>query len=63
IKRITDRDKISKEEAKVRIKAQHSNNYYREKSDFYIENNDDIVTFEKKLNDICEVLDGCKQKG
>ncbi len=42
IKRIMKRDNISSEQAGLRINAQHSDDFYKNKSDFCIDNNSDL---------------------
>lgn len=40
IKRIIERDKISENRARERVRAQQSDDYYRSKCDYIVENND-----------------------
>lgn len=39
VRRITERDKITSEQARERISSQHSAEYFKANSDYYIENN------------------------
>lgn len=52
-KRIMKRDNISSEQAELRIKAQHSDDFYKNKSDFYINNNSDL---ENLLDNVRKIL-------
>ncbi|MCH5300852.1 MAG: dephospho-CoA kinase [Ruminococcus sp.] len=56
IKRIMRRDNIPLEQANLRINAQHSDDFYKNKSDFCIDNNSDLenlhVNVQKILTEI-----------
>ena len=54
--RIVKRDGISKDTAMGRIKSQKENNYYIEKSDYYIENNSTPEEFYNKLEKLLKEL-------
>lgn len=49
LKRIMNRDNISKEEAEKRINAQNSNEFFAENADYIIYNNEEIENIEKQL--------------
>lgn len=52
--RITDRDKITKQQAKNRILSQNSSEFFREKCDDIIENNTTREDFERKITALSE---------
>lgn len=52
IERICQRDSISEDVARNRIKSQHDDNYYISKSDFCIYNNDNIENLEIQIKKI-----------
>lgn len=56
VKRIMERDNISSEQANLRINAQHSDDFYKNKSDFCIDNNSNLenlyIKSHKILNQI-----------
>lgn len=50
IERIVARDNIDYESAEKRIDAQEGNSFFKEKCDFIIENNNDIVNTKKMVS-------------
>ena len=50
--RIMERDAISEEKAKECIKAQKSDDFYRESSDIVLQNDGDVEDFKKKIADL-----------
>ena len=54
--RIINRDGITKEAAEARIAAQPSNEYYKERADYVIENNGEEKALEKPLSDLFSSL-------
>ncbi len=52
IERITNRDKISEEMAKQRIKIQFSDGFFKENCDYYIENNSSFEDLKAKVQEI-----------
>ena len=56
IARILARDHISEAEAEKRISAQKSDDFFRQNSDFVIENNDDEEKAQKQTEEICRAL-------
>lgn len=50
IERIVARDNVDYESAEKRIDAQEKNNFFKEKCDFIIENNNDIVNTKKMVS-------------
>lgn len=52
IERITNRDKISEEMAKQRIKVQLSDRFFKENCDYYIENNSSFEDLKAKVQEI-----------
>ena len=53
-KRISLRDNISEGQAKARLSAQHNERFFRDKSDFVIENNSDGLS--SKIDKIIEAI-------
>ncbi|MGN0642096.1 MAG: dephospho-CoA kinase [Huintestinicola sp.] len=56
LKRITARDNISEEMALRRFDSQLSEEYFRQKSDYVIENNGDEEAFREKVKAVCAVI-------
>ena len=56
IKRLMDRDGISEEYARSRIRAQHDADWFRERCDHILENNTDIQSYSMKCLDFLEKL-------
>ncbi len=56
LKRIMQRDNISEDAALMRINAQQSDGYYKEKCDFVLENNGAVAEFEKECKDFIEKI-------
>lgn len=56
IERIIARDGISEEEALLRIKRQHDDDFYRQNSDYVIENDSDFASLEVKVRALIENL-------
>lgn len=54
--RIMERDRLTAEQATNRLKSQHSEQYYREKSDFCISNCGDIVHLKRQVGTIVKEL-------
>ena len=54
IERIVARDNVDYESAEKRIDAQEENNFFKEKCDFIIENNNDIVNTKKMVSIIAD---------
>jgi dephospho-CoA kinase len=54
--RIINRDGITKKAAEARIAAQPSNEYYKERADYVIENNGEEKELEKPLSDLFSSL-------
>ncbi len=57
LERIIERDRISPESAKLRIKAQKSDRFYIENSDFVLTNDGDTKKFENEVSRLFEKLD------
>lgn len=56
IARIMERDKLTAEQAENRLKSQHSEEFYHEKSDFCVNNNGDTVQLKQKIGTIIKEL-------
>lgn len=56
IKRIMERDNISSEQANLRINAQNSDNFYKNKSDFCINNNSNLENLYIKAHKILKEI-------
>jgi dephospho-CoA kinase len=56
--RITERDGIDEELAKKRFSSQHSEDFFRSRSDFVIENNGDKKTAENAVRNIIKQIKG-----
>lgn len=54
--RITKRDNITKEDALKRFASQHDENFFRERSDYIIENNGSIETTQKAADRIAKEI-------
>ncbi|MBR3988267.1 MAG: dephospho-CoA kinase [Clostridia bacterium] len=54
--RIMQRDNLSFDEAMLRLNAQHSDEYYTEKSRYIIVNNSTAEELQKKAEDVCKEL-------
>lgn len=54
IRRICERDGISKEQAMARINAQPSEDYYRKRATFVLENDGDESSFSEKIETLCK---------
>ena len=57
LERIIERDGISKESARLRVKAQKSDSFYIENSDFVLTNDGDTEKFENEVSRLFEKLD------
>jgi dephospho-CoA kinase len=56
IQRITTRDNISEADALLRLNSQPCAEFYKEKVDFYIENNSDSESFSKSIKEVIEEI-------
>ncbi|MEE1219087.1 MAG: dephospho-CoA kinase [Ruminococcus sp.] len=56
VERICSRDNIDKNSALERIKAQYSEDFFRQSCDYIIENNTDLNSLEKAVNKLLEVI-------
>ncbi len=56
LKRIMERDQLTKEAAETRIKAQPTNDFYASRCQFVIENNKDIAALESALDNMLKEL-------
>jgi len=56
LERIIERDKISREAALLRLRAQHDDAFYREKADAVLVNDADKEAFAKKINELIYTL-------
>lgn len=54
IRRICERDGISKEQATARINAQPSEDYYRKRATLVLENDGDESSFSEKIETLCK---------
>ena len=57
LRRITERDGLTIEQAKERMSVQFSDDYFRENSDFVIENNRDFASFKQAVGKIIKTLE------
>lgn len=57
LRRITERDGLTIEQAKERMSVQFSDDYFRENSDFVIENNRDFAFFKQAVGKIIKTLE------
>lgn len=60
LKRICLRDKITEEQAKARLSSQHSVDFFKEKSDFIIENNDTKERLFERADGVIDRLKGIR---
>ena len=56
LKRIMERDQLTKEAAEARIKAQPTNDFYLSRCQFVIENNKDMAAMESALDNMLKEL-------
>ncbi len=56
LERICTRDSITEEEARLRINAGKSDEFYKENADFVIYNNGDITVFTREFEDILKEI-------
>ncbi len=56
IRRIMERDNLSREEAENRLSSQHSADFYREKSDFCVVNNGTMEELKEKIKNIFSLI-------
>ncbi len=56
LKRIVSRDKIDLELAQSRLASQHSNSFYRDKSDYTIENSGSLEQLKQQVKTLAETL-------
>ncbi len=56
VKRIMERDNISRESAESRLSSQQDKGFYKEKSSFCIENNDTADVLQKKAEEIAQQI-------
>ena len=56
IERIVARDNIDYEQAEKRLKAQSSNDFYKEKCDIIIENDNNMQCLKDKIQEIAKLL-------
>lgn len=56
LERIIDRDKISREDALLRIKAQHDDEFYTSRSDYVIVNDGDLSQLRTKVDEMLRVI-------
>ena len=61
IKRITERDKISAENALMRLDSQPGAEFYKKKANYFIENNNDMNSFIKSIEKVIEGIKSLKQ--
>lgn len=54
VRRICERDDISKEQAMARINAQPPEDYYRKRATFILKNDGDKSSFSQKIETLCE---------
>lgn len=59
LERIVKRDNITKQEGKIRMKAQHTNDFYTDRCGLVIENDGDLQSLEQKA---VRVIDSIKQE-
>lgn len=60
LRRICRRDKLTEEQAKARLSSQHSAEFFKEHSDFTIENNDTKERLFERAYDVIDKLKGIK---
>jgi dephospho-CoA kinase len=58
VKRIISRDSITPEQARERIKAQPTEEFYKEHSRYIMYNNGDILDLEKQVGELCNIIKG-----
>ncbi len=58
VKRITERDNLTEEEARTRLSAQPSVDYYIEKTEYHIFNNGDIDELKQQVRELINKLKG-----
>lgn len=58
--RICQRDKLTEEQARARLSSQHSAEFFKEHSDFIIENNDTKERLFESANNVIDRLKGIK---
>ena len=57
LKRITERDGLTEDQARERMNVQFSDDYFREKCDFTIDNNDDFHALKQAVNRIIRTIE------
>lgn len=57
INRIKERDNLTDEQANERMRVQFTDEYFRENSDFIIDNNGDLLTLKKAVNNTIKALE------
>ena len=66
LSRILKRDKLTKEQALLRMSAQHSEEFYRKHSQHIIENGGSREELSKQIHELCRLLaevEGCHING
>lgn len=57
LQRIMNRDNLDEESAKLRMFAQHSEEYYKEHSDIIIENNKDLSMLQEQITKLLDLIE------
>jgi dephospho-CoA kinase len=56
VQRITTRDNINEVDALLRLNSQPGAEFYREKADYFVENNSDFKSFSERIKEVIEEI-------